>query len=694
METVLEETYWVMAEGVPRGPYTMAAMVELARRGAITHETRVRVDEGEWRPAGEVPGLRELVPRAMAPAAPGRRVPRWALGVAIGLSLGLLVGGGLLVLPKVLGGSSPVSEALLAEGIPSRVITIETIRQLEASEVERELTGSALASFCGGRDIGRALLEARDLKPEELGSWGVLDVLHEESVREGLVCGEKLARGDGLEMVVLRFDDGGETRMVAVMAPGEIDEPPFPRRHNFSGLEGRCHPAEQSPGECDEGRAAFARRGELWAFGDAKTVAAYAREWNRGAERSETTHMEYARLLARAIAPDSRYMLVRPRPARLPFDAMCSSVPGGVESCLPDVGGDSIRRVLSQSRGVSVETREPTSGAALEPTLRWVMTLAARDEEDARDIGRELEALLQDWRAHLENNEATYVQRIREEKNRDADYHEAMLRGFLRAIASAEVQVKGRLARLVAEAELSEAEQREARGYLETEREDRQAAARIVAATRAGEAPERADLARLVGDQAARWMLEPRATKASCERIQARRAELASGGVSTAEFGLNFRLEERFKDARCVGMVMPAATLSCLTEAGTLREMDRCPLPRAPWLRQPVEREERGELSDDDARLARLDTPVDEHTVEVDSGWVISVELEASEFEPVLWLLGPGVEEPVFADRVDGVIRLEHTLVEGGAYTIRVSSFARDARGPYTLRIHARPLLL
>lgn len=228
------------------------------------------------------------------------------------------MGGGLLVLPKVLGGSSPVSEALLAEGIPSRVITIETIRQLEASEVERELTGSALASFCGGRDIGRALLEARDLKPEELGSWGVLDVLHEESVREGLVCGEKLARGDGLEMVVLRFDDGGETRMVAVMAPGEIDEPPFPRRHNFSGLEGRCHPAEQSPGECDEGRAAFARRGELWAFGDAKTVAAYAREWNRGAERSETTHMEYARLLARAIAPDSRYMLDDPgRPAFL-----------------------------------------------------------------------------------------------------------------------------------------------------------------------------------------------------------------------------------------------------------------------------------------------------------------------------------------------------------------------------------------
>ena len=32
----------------------------------------------------------------------------------------------------------------------------------------------------------------------------------------------------------------------------------------------------------------------------------------------------------------------------------------------------------------------------------------------------ELEALLQDWRAHLENNESAYVERIREAEERDA----------------------------------------------------------------------------------------------------------------------------------------------------------------------------------------------------------------------------------------------------------------------------------
>src|SRR5690606_31629938 len=106
--------------------------------------------------------------------------------------------------------------------------------------------------------------------------------------------------------------------------------------------------------------------------------------------------------------------------------------------------------------------------------------------------------------------------------------------------------------------------------------------------------PARADLARLVGDEAAGWMLEPRATKASCERIREHRSELASGGVPTADFGANFRLEQRFTDARCVGMVMPAATLSCLPEASSIAAMDRCAIPRAPWRRQAFEREEAG----------------------------------------------------------------------------------------------------
>src|SRR5690606_20330645 len=136
------------------------------------------------------------------------------------------------------------------------------------------------------------------------------------------------------------------------------------------------------------------------------------------------------------------------------------------------------------------------------------------------------------------------------------------------------------------------------------------------------------------------------------------------------------------------------ATLSCLTEASSIAAMDRCAIPRAPWRRQAFEREEAGELSDDDERLPRMHTPYDQHTVELEAGWIIRAELETVAFEPLLWLMAPGGGDPIFAERTDGVLRLEHTAASEGTYTIGVGSFQRGARGPYTLRLSARPGLL
>ena len=697
METVIQAAYWVLADGVARGPYGLAAMVELARRGALSAETPVRIDEEEeWVRAEEIAALRPIVVSAtalgaVAVAAPRRGVPRWILGVAIGLSGGALIALAMAVATPMLGGSPLVSEAILEEGMPSQVQSLTVLRTPSEAQSDRVLVGSLMAGFCGGTDVGDALLDARGATPAELEGRGVLGLLHRPGVREELACGARIASAVGdFKMVVVTFEAGEERRTVALMRLGELAEPPFPKRHNFSGLEGRCHPAEEGSAECAEGEDALVRRGDEWAFGDASAVAAYAREWNRGGERSETTHMEYARLLGRALDEDAVITHVQVRPEALPFDVICAQVPGGVEACLPSDAADSITRILAQIRGVSAEVRAPTH-AMMSPALRWTMTFAARDEEDASDVASELEALVQDWRAHLENNESAFIERIRESEARDVDRQEAMLRGFLRAVAEAEVETDGRLARLVAASELSDAEQREVRAYLATVREEREAAARVVSATQAGEAPARADLARLVGDEAAGWMLEPRASAASCAQVHERLTQLAGGGVATADFGAHFRLEQRLGDDRCTGTVMPAATLACLTGATSIAAMDRCPLALPPWERQPIDRAAQGELSDTDARLPRLDAPYDEHTVEVDAGWTISAELETTAFEPSLWLLGPDGSLATFGDARDPHRRIEHTAAAAGEYTLRAGSFDARARGPYTLRATARP---
>jgi hypothetical protein len=696
---VIQAAYWVLADGVPRGPYGLAALIELARRGALSAETPVRIDgEEEWVRAEEIAALRSIVAGAApsaavgAVAAPRRRVPRWILGVAIGACGGGLIAGAVAVALPMLGGSPLVSEAILEEGMPSQVQSLIVFRApSEPSESDRVLAGSSMAGFCGGTDVGDELLDARGATPAELERRGVLGLLQRPGVREELACGARIAAAAGaFKMVLVSFEDGEETRSVALLSLGELAEPPFPQRHNFSGLDGRCHPAEEGSAECAADEHALVRRGDEWAFGDAGDVAAYAREWNRGAERSETTHMEYARLLGRALDEDAVITPVQIRPEALPLDGMCGQVPGGVEECLPDDAGDSVTRILARIRGVSAEVRAPTH-AIMSPALRWRMTFAARDEEDASDVARELEALVQDWRAHLENNESAYIERIRESEARDVDRQEAMLRGFLRAMAEAEVEADGRLARLVAEAELSDAEQREVRTYLTTVREEREAAARVVTATQAGEAPARTDLARLVGDEAAGWMLEPRASAASCAQIAERLTQLAAGGVATADFGAHFRLQQRLGEDRCRGTVMPAATLACLTGATSIAAMERCPPALPPWERQPIDHAAQGELSDGDARLARLDAPYDEHTVEVDAGWIISAELETTAFEPSLWLLGPDGSLVTFGDARDPRRRVEHTAAANGTYTLRAGSFDAGARGPYTLRMTARP---
>src|SRR5690606_40068944 len=61
----------------------------------------------------------------------------------------------------------------------------------------------------------------------------------------------------------------------------------------------------------------------------------------------------------------------------------------------------------------------------------WSSDVCSSDlEEDASDVARELEALLQDWRAHLENAESVLIERIRAAEERDVDREEAMLRAF------------------------------------------------------------------------------------------------------------------------------------------------------------------------------------------------------------------------------------------------------------------------
>lgn len=107
----------------------------------------------------------------------------------------------------------------------------------------------------------------------------------------------------------------------------------------------------------------------------------------------------------------------------------------------------------------------------------------------------------------------------------------------------------------------------------------------------------------------------------------------------------------------------------------------------------PLSLEIRGELTDGDLRAPQDGAPYDEHRVEAESGWQIRVELRSEAFDTYLWLTDP--ERPWPYEDDDGLTGtnsvIEVNARTRGTYRVLASSFDRDGRGPYTLRILAGP---
>lgn len=709
--------YWVKWQSDLKGPYGLDGISTLIDRGVVAADTPLQpTGQNRWIRAGDIPEVAEIlrehlpptvvmasspytpapappVPASPAPAADRAPKRRGLVRLAVGAGIGLLLGG------AILGGTlwwttrdgPPYPEPLLAEGLPSQVRTLVAIRirEGEGDDEQRGRHISMLAPLCGGIDLATSLLGAVGRSPDELLNDGTLGALQRENLREQLQCAERLLSGmQRPEMFVMEFEDGTRTRPVILLPLGDVEHAPFPLSYNFSGLQGRCHPDATTAGQCAASEPAWVRNGDLWAFGEAEHVAPYAREWNRGAERSVSTNMEYARLLAEQIDSNAVVSGVYVRPEVLPFGDMCSSVPGGVLACLPAEVQDTLTRIRTNVRGVSVDIRTPGT-ATLTPTVRWAMSYGARDEADAEDVSRDLDELVRDWRAHLENREPSFIETIRTEATENMDEREALLRAFIRAMRSAEIEVDGRVARLVAEDELREAELREVRSQLERQRTRRVAASRVVLAVLGGETPDTADLGALVGEAAAGWMLQPRATRAQCDTIRARIASFSGPNMATTDFGAVFRLRERFAEGSCAGTVMPAATAQCLTEAASATAMETCPRAIPPWQAQGFHQTYRGELTDADSRVPDDNSPYDSYQVSVAEGHTLVASLSSDAFDTYLWLIGPDgtslVQDDDGGEGTNSAIR--YAAPVGGTYTLRANAYDGVGRGPYVLDV-------
>lgn len=107
----------------------------------------------------------------------------------------------------------------------------------------------------------------------------------------------------------------------------------------------------------------------------------------------------------------------------------------------------------------------------------------------------------------------------------------------------------------------------------------------------------------------------------------------------------------------------------------------------------PVDREIRGELTDDDPPAPHDGSRYDEYRFEAEAGWEIRVEMRSAAFDTYLWVTDPErpwpYEDDDGLDGTDSVI-LVHAR-SSGTYRVLANSFDATGRGPYTLRIRAGP---
>jgi hypothetical protein len=98
-----------------------------------------------------------------------------------------------------------------------------------------------------------------------------------------------------------------------------------------------------------------------------------------------------------------------------------------------------------------------------------------------------------------------------------------------------------------------------------------------------------------------------------------------------------------------------------------------------------------GALTTHDRELAADSTYAQEWSLDGRAGQTVTIDLAAADFDPFVFLLGPGITRPQQDDDGGGDChaRLTATLPASGTYTIVVNTAQKRATGRFTLTVTA-----
>jgi hypothetical protein len=573
-----EAQFWVALPGSteqPLGPLDLKEVGARLNAGTLPKTaTACEVGGTEWVP------VQDILPKPARKL--GSRFKVIGLG-AIGL---LVVAVGAAVAVKTLA-SKHKALPIVAQKLPPQAKEVVQSRLradlYEVAALPDSYVASALAAeACGGKDVGVVLGWARNKDLATLKTSGVLDLTSSPQIKAGLVCGEAIRKTILAPSVVeVSFVEGEKPFRVSIIRATMPDLPTELGlvRHNFSSLAGACFKTSDSKTDCADDAQATFHDGQTWVFGKVAAIEAFARAYTSVRNELTTT----VDILQETIASttDADVIEITAKPDAVPWASPCEMT-GPVEhkrefleACFPKGQEKLLDSIVTKVRGLAIERDILAKAAAYH--LGFV--LLARDEDAARDVEKDLQDLVRDWRAQLANSEPEMAKLVRAKSDfvRD-EFWKAAFDAFMRAMRGMSVSRNGAVVRLSIHEPLRPEESKALKEFVETRTQDQTATSKIIEAILQGTPVPEKSLGVFVDADVAAWMSLPKATEADCDAIGLK-VKALSKDVPIEQFGMKFKMEQRFAKSACSGQAWSAEGKACGMAASDLTSLAACKAP-------------------------------------------------------------------------------------------------------------------
>lgn len=482
---------------------------------------------------------RPSLPSASIPpntSVPKKNTAALVIGIVAGVVILGAAGGGVAIWKlRTKRSSLPVA----ANVLPSQTHEVST-RLIESTREPNErvrrvyVAAEMGAGFCrgGGADPARRLESLPQLGPKAAKEF-FFDPKKIAEAKETMECGSLLAASisDPYQSYITFEDEANKPKHVVVMSMN-IDQIPSRlgfTKYSFGSLKGYCrtddedrspHPGELLPrkadGTCGETSTAAFVQGTKWFFGERGTLETVAarvakprEDLNSGvaALKDASEQMEGLPMVRIQGSPKSSKEFLMS-----PCDWGAFQASSGLttfqEGCFPAKTAErTLTEIDSKIRGAAYEFDGDYQKAG---AIHGNIVFIARDASAAKSLEKDVREIVDDWKAHLEMNDAKLVKETKAHPytHRQKKFA-AIVDTYFAALHKMKVTRSGRAVTVAFREPLSGEDLEALKDADRTTERRREAVAEILDAVQANKAPPHAPLATLVGSSWATYLLGP-----------------------------------------------------------------------------------------------------------------------------------------------------------------------------------------